>query len=73
MSIPIWAPSPIQGVAESHRIAILEIIVTEHQIQVKDPEIGEVYLTTYVYTPDVFSLTVKFDANGVKSIEAIKE
>lgn len=72
MSVPVWAPSPWREKKGTHEVALLEVTATGNKVQVRDPAIGEVYLDTHVYTPNMFSLVVRFDANGVRSIE-IKE
>ena len=73
MSVPVWAPSPWRDEEFFSRVSFLEVTLTGNHLVVKDSEIGEVYLDTYVYSPDIFSLVVKFDANGVKPIEVEKE
>lgn len=73
MSIPIWAASPLRACSATSVVSLLEIVLTDNHLLVKDSEIGQVYLDAYVYVPDMFSLKVSFNANGVKSIEVVKE
>jgi hypothetical protein len=73
MGVPVWAASPWRGNEESLSVvSLLEVTLTGQHLRVKDSEIGEVYLDTHVYSPDIFSLAVKFDANGVKSVEVVR-